>query len=448
MGKIVIHRDLLGNLFAGLRAVLGRPLAAIAWSPRVSSYVGILALCLALIGYSDYSALVGEVRFEAYGLVGLFGLLFIGLLVAVLVSAMQSAYELLPTLLTAIVSLLFWYLVVYLAATHYLMPLLLVTGQWLRWLFPLLALALGFAAIRTSFGQPLLRSYALMGVAVLLLYFFASGWYFSTRLFYSPSPEFQRYFMVDRESVYYDQAPLVAEKLAQLAQAEPDKAELFFVGFAGNGDEKIFRSEVRYAQSVIERKYLAENRALHLASNFRALESEPLANVYNLQALLQGVAQKMDVADDVLMLFLTSHGSRDGSIDVSLSPFEMQQLEAGYLRQLLDEAGIQWRIVIVSACFSGSFVDDLRNANTLIVTAASAEKASFGCSSDRELTYFGEALFRDALSQESDLISAVEMARRIVSQREREEELEPSAPQLIVGADILKKLQALGLTSK
>ena len=88
-----------------------------------------------------------------------------------------------------------------------------------------------------------------------------------------------------------------------------------------------------------------------------------------------------------------------------------------------------------------------KNDNTIIVTAASAEKTSFGCSSDRDLTYFGEALFQDALAAEPDFLRAVESARRIVTAREREEALEPSEPQLIVGAGMLRKLQSMGLTA-
>lgn len=439
---------LAGNLLAGLKVLLARPLATIAWHPGVSSYLGVLVLCLALIGYADYSRLTGDIRFEPYGLAGLFGLLFIALLLGVVLSAMQSAYHRLPVLLTVSVSLFFWYLVLFLGITHIVLPHLLISAQWLRWAIPFFALVLGFASIKMSFGAPLMRSYVVAGAGVMLLYFLASSWYFSTRLFYAPSPEFQRYFDVDQEAVYYAQAALIEEKLATVGQGAPNKAELFFVGFAGNSDEKIFRSEVRFAQSVMQEKYLADNRALHLAGSFSALHSEPLPNVYNLKAVLEGVAEKMDVEDDVLMLFLTSHGSRDGSIEVSLSPFEMQQLYASQLRQYLDDAGIVWRIIVVSACFSGSFVEELRDAKTLIATAAAADKTSFGCSSDRELTYFGEALFQDALSQEEDFVRAVTKAGQIVLQREHEEELEPSQPQLVIGEKILEKLQALGLSAR
>lgn len=441
-------KDLLRNLWFGLHAVFGRGLRAGVWFPRVSSYLGIWALCLACVVYVQRSGLTGPIHFSAYGVVAVGGLLCVALLVAILVCAVQRAYQRLPVLLTASASLLLGYLLVHALTMHYIQPWLFLDDTGLRWLFPFYAVTLSLAAVKTSFTRPLLRSYLLAGGGVLLITFLVNSWFFSTQIFYAPSPQYQQYEEVDTEAVYYRQNDLVEKKLSLLAKGDPQRTELFFLGFAGNGDEAIFRSEARYAQQVIAQKYSSQHHAMHLASNLNALEEEPLANVYNLEALLHGIAHKMDSADDVLMLFLTSHGSRDGSIDVSQWPFEMQKLEATQLSQMLDDAGVQWRVIIVSACFSGTFIESLRNANTLIVTAASAQRTSFGCSSDRDLTYFGEALFGDALGEESDFVKAVEMARQIVSKREREEDLEPSQPQLIVGSGILKKLAVLGLTTE
>lgn len=458
MGLCGVLAGIAGNLSAGFRIALGQQVDVSAWSARVSSYLGIFVLVLVCLAFDEYSRLggfVGDVngigttiRFNRYGLVGNASLLAIAMLFAVLVCAMQSAYQRLPVFLTAAASLLFWYALVYICVGNYLRPALFLEGTGLQWLFPFFAVALGLAAVKASFQRALVRSYLLAGAGVLLVFFLSSSWYISTSLFYAPSPDYQRYANIDSESVYYRQHSLVENKLESVVQGDPKKSELFFVGFAGNGDEGVFRSEAAYAQAVVAKKYSGEDYALRLASNLDTLEDEPLANVYNLRAVLAGIAEKMNVGDDVLMLFLTSHGSRDGSIDVSLAPFEMQDLYATALAQMLDEVGIQWRIVIVSACFSGTFIDALRNANTLILTAASAEKTSFGCSSDRELTYFGEAFFGDALAAENDFIKAAEAARRSVSKREREEGLEPSQPELIVGSDILKKLESLGLITQ
>ncbi|MGH8513314.1 MAG: C13 family peptidase, partial [Gammaproteobacteria bacterium] len=110
--------------------------------------------------------------------------------------------------------------------------------------------------------------------------------------------------------------------------------------------------------------------------------------------------------------------------------------------------GIRWRIVLISACYSGSFIPYLQNAETIVATAARADRKALGCSEDRELTYFGEALFRDALPESDDLLSALERARELVTAHERAEEVadgERSEPELFIGARMREKLAELKL---
>jgi hypothetical protein len=121
--------------------------------------------------------------------------------------------------------------------------------------------------------------------------------------------------------------------------------------------------------------------------------------------------------------------------DDDLSPEE--------LRAALDAAGIRWRVLVISACHAGVFVEPLRNASTLIATAADADRASFGCEDGQEFTEFGRAVFADALPLERHFAVAFAMARTIVKAREEKRHLEPSRPQLDVGADIATRLCAL-----
>ena len=67
-------------------------------------------------------------------------------------------------------------------------------------------------------------------------------------------------------------------------------------------------------------------------------------------------------------------------------------LRAAELRSILDAAGIGWRVIVISACYSGSFVDELRSDRTLVITASRADRNSFGCSNEADMTYFGRAL--------------------------------------------------------
>jgi len=446
---IAIITDLWVNIAVGLRLMLGRPLRYLQWRPRTTTWLLAALASFFVIALSDYSVTGPNARFNHYALISLAALLGYWLLVSVLFSASESAFEKLPALLSAAGVVFFWYLLFVALITMYLHSASSAYPGSLRSWLTFYGVSVGLAVLRTVYETVRWRSVALLLVSVVGIHVLSALWYFSPPRFYVPLDQnYARFLAVDEESVYFRQADLLAQKLSGLAQNRPQEAELYFVGFAGNGDEPVFASEVSYVRRVIQREYLADaSYAVQLASSFDSLASEPLANVYNLERVLHAVAGKMDVSDDVLMLFLTSHGSKNGSIDVSLTPLNLRALDAESLRDVLDSAGIQWRIIVVSACYSGSFIEALKNDNTIIVTAASAERTSFGCSSDRDLTYFGEALFRDALASEPDFLMAVESARKIVTAREIEEKLEPSEPQLIVGAGMLRKLQSMGLTA-
>ena len=78
------------------------------------------------------------------------------------------------------------------------------------------------------------------------------------------------------------------------------------------------------------------------------------------------------------------------------------------------------------------------------MTAAAADRTSVGCSHDRDLTFFTDALFNQALRSERSLLGAFERARTLVSERERAEGMSPpSDPQISVGASMREKLFAL-----
>ena len=144
----------------------------------------------------------------------------------------------------------------------------------------------------------------------------------------------------------------------------------------------------------------------------------------------------------VLVLLLTSHGSHDDGIAVVNGGLPLNDLQPDDLRSALDESGIKWRVIIVSACYAGIFVDPLKSDSTLVITAADADHTSFGCADDRDLTYFGEAFLRDALPSAPSIEAAFTRARALIATREKAEKLTPSNPQMFVGPAIRQKLAA------
>ena len=104
------------------------------------------------------------------------------------------------------------------------------------------------------------------------------------------------------------------------------------------------------------------------------------------------------------------------------------------------DAEIKNKVIIISACYSGSFIPALRSDDTLIMTAASAEKTSFGCSNEREWTYFGDALFNHAFKNTRSMKQAFSEAKDLIKKWETEQNLTPSEPQISVGMNISSAL--------
>jgi hypothetical protein len=281
--------------------------------------------------------------------------------------------------------------------------------------------------------------------AVILLGSMALGWLAPPYFWYVPrdyEAETASDPRVNTEWTYYAQGRLVSKMLAGLAPSRPGLGELYFIGFAGSSTQDVFMKEVRAGQALFDERFDTRGRSLILVNNPRTVEELPAASVSNLRWAINGVARRMDRDNDVLFLYLTSHGSPH-LVSVQFPELALNDLEDRTLRDMLDRAGIKWRVVVVSACYSGSMMDALKDDRTLIVTAAAADKTSFGCGDENDWTYFGDAYVNMALRRESSFIAAFERARAIIASRESAERLTPSEPQIYVGRMMEAKLREL-----
>jgi hypothetical protein len=151
----------------------------------------------------------------------------------------------------------------------------------------------------------------------------------------------------------------------------------------------------------------------------------------------------MNIDQDVLFLSISSHGAEDPAVIVSNSELPLNDLTDEDLAGALRESGIKWRVIIISACYAGGFIDALRDPQTIVIAAAAADRTSFGCSNDRDLTYFGEAFYRDALPTAHSLREAFDTAKAAIAVREAQERVTPSKPQAYFGAKMEAKLASI-----
>jgi hypothetical protein len=252
----------------------------------------------------------------------------------------------------------------------------------------------------------------------------------------------------DRRSLLQRQPEILARALRGLDGQRPGHVDLFAVGFAGDGTEAVFRNEVEYFAELMARRFDAEGHVLALVNQPKDSTVVPLATLDNLREALAGVARHMDTEEDVLVLFMTSHGSREHELSVERPPLTLAQVRPRDLRQALDGAGIRWRVLVVSACYSGGFVPALRDPRTLVITAARQDRTSFGCGSESRITWFGDAFLAHALNETTDFQLAFLRARSLIAEWEEKQRDTPSHPQMSPGRKIGPKLAAWAATAK
>ena len=247
----------------------------------------------------------------------------------------------------------------------------------------------------------------------------------------------------DAETLLFEQSGRIDQALAAIRSDTSPTPKAFFLGFAGVGEQKVFAQEIGLASRVLSERYGMENRTLSLINDQRDLERAPLASVSGLRYALRGLAGRMNLDRDVLFLAISSHGARDPAIAVSNSDLPLNDMTDEDLAAALSDSGIQWRVIIISACYAGGFIDALKNSHTIVITAAAADRTSFGCSNDRDLTYFGEAFFRDALPDARSLRDAFDRAKSAIALREHREHVDASKPQAYFGVELESKLATM-----
>ncbi|OOG56759.1 C13 family peptidase [Rhodanobacter sp. C03] len=242
------------------------------------------------------------------------------------------------------------------------------------------------------------------------------------------------------EQVLYAQPRMIHDALAQLTPRVAGKPNLYLLAFAGDGGEDVFRNEAEYSAQLFGKRFGATAHSLILENNPASLATHPLASWSNLDAALDGLGKVMQPGQDILLLYVTSHGSQDHSLLVDMDPLPLDQIGAPDLASILAKHPLKWKVVVVNACYSGGFVPPLHGPGTLVLTAARTDRSSFGCGSDSDITYFGRAWLVDALNRTPDFIDAFKQASGEINQWEQQDKLTASEPQIDIGSGIADQL--------
>lgn len=156
-------------------------------------------------------------------------------------------------------------------------------------------------------------------------------------------------------------------------------------------------------------------------------------------AALEGITEAATRNTSGCLLYFTSHGSPDGIVfgpDVVMSPLQMAQLTRQW-------CGARPTVVVISACFSGTFMGAMSAPNRMILTAARRDRTSFGCGANETYPWF-DACVIESLPTATDFLALAAATKTCVAKREEGAGIElPSEPQLFVGSEMQMRAPTL-----
>lgn len=241
------------------------------------------------------------------------------------------------------------------------------------------------------------------------------------------------------------QARTLPAALDALAPGRPGVVDLYAITFAPYADEDVFSREATLVSDLMRSRFDASQRVVQLQNHALSVGELPWATPSNLHRAIQRIAAVMNLDEDILFIHLTSHGARDGQLAASLDPLSVDSVTPTQLNDWLNEAGVRYRVISISACYSGSWIAPLSGPGTLVMTAADADHTSYGCGSLSPLTFFGRAMYDEQLRHTRSFEEAFAAVRPVIEQREKEAGKTDgySNPQIATGAAIREPLRRL-----
>jgi hypothetical protein len=262
------------------------------------------------------------------------------------------------------------------------------------------------------------------------------SYYTDTPYFINQPYDSSDYKYLNAEETLVPQPELTRRAIADLLPSRPGTVDYYSVLLGGDGSQDVFRKEVLAADNAFAANLSTQGRTVALINNTRTVNTLPLGTLTNLRAVFSGIAEKMQPQEDVLIVYLTSHGGRDSKLSTYLPGISLKTIDAGKIAAALRDAGFKWKVIIISACYSGSYIPVLKDPGTMIITASSVNTTSFGCSATSDMTWFGKAFLIDALPRSHSFEEAYQLVRKSVAAREKEQGLSDSLPQIEMGEQI------------
>jgi hypothetical protein len=228
------------------------------------------------------------------------------------------------------------------------------------------------------------------------------------------------------------QRALLAQQ--QQATSTPEKVgRLFYIGLGLYSEPWSENDVVELADTL---QHASQYRVVPMiASNVTSgARHYPIADDATIAALVDTAVSQAG-PDDIVFVDVSSHGARR-MLARQVGNHAPTGLSSRELARKLEPLAGHRTVIIISACYSGSLIGDLRAPERIIITAARADRSSFGCAPDSRHTFFGEAELHAFGPRDRSLRQVFAAIRDDVARMEDKQRYQPSEPQIWVGASM------------
>jgi len=437
-------RDLVRNLYAGARLSFMLPVDRAAFRPSLDQafallVIGSLAMLCIEAAATDGVWLPSPDRVGFYALAILAGL--VGCFAA---TRLLGFTERLSTVVVMLLAGAFWMLPVFGPVFVFADPAALAPGTTAGVVVGVLLimwfLGISIRSIHATTRGGLIRP--AVAASIIVIFTALPKLVLTTPAAWLPAPAKLPQSWT-QENLYYGQFGMMDRAIGWLGQNRPGKPDMYFVGFVADTREPIYLHEIRGVAQLFSNRFGARDRSVVMVNSGTTVRQVPLANLHNLGRTINEVGKRMDGKEDVLFLYLSVPALTRGAIKPAFAPLDFVPIHPSAIRQMLNEAGITYRVIVLSGCTAGGFADQLSGPTTLVITAADKDRRAAGCTGDAPYTDFGEAFFGEALNGSFDVPEAFEKARRLLAEKHAASLRPAGEPDARIGAKIAPKLAEL-----
>lgn len=267
--------------------------------------------------------------------------------------------------------------------------------------------------------------------------YFVRGRYFASEQAYRENRHARAAKM---EARLYTESSRLQSVLSSLAPQRPGVRDVYLLVVGGDGTEAVFAREVDWVTERLGSVFDLKRRQVRLING--GSDDLPLATRTSVREALEALDALLDPEEDLLMVHLVSHGSKEGALLLDDRNLTLNDLSVADGKQWFNALKAKHQWLVVSACYSGKWVDALASPQRVVFSSAASDRRSFGCGDDSDRTWFSKALYGEDMAAGIDDPDAwFAAANSKVARMEEEQGIEGEAhsmPQKAVGEEFVR----------